>query len=71
MKRQKCECGHIGSVSEDRLHLYAPGVERPFVNHEPGKCRCTNDLKLYRRDGKAVWLCSICNIFGDTPIEIH
>lgn len=65
---RRCECDHIGMVEPERLHEYDPVTERPFVNHEPGKCRCTNDLRLYSREGETLWLCSICNLLGDEPV---
>ncbi len=64
----KCQCDCVGEVSEDRLHLYDEITERPYVNHAPGECACTNKIDLYRRNGKAIWLCSICNLIGDLKI---
>lgn len=55
-----CQCPEEGSVPEDRLNEYEAEKERPYVNHKPGECKCTNELTLWRRDGKELWLCSIC-----------
>jgi hypothetical protein len=59
-KDQKCECMQTAYVSLDRLDLYDEVTERPFVNHKPGECKCTNELKQYEINGKKVYLCSCC-----------
>lgn len=57
---QHCECPHRAYVEPHRLHEYHPTLERPFVNHEPHECKCTNDLQEYIRGGRKVMLCSCC-----------
>lgn len=37
--------------------------------HKPGECKGTYELKLYERDGKQLWLCSVCNLPGDELVE--
>jgi len=69
MSNKYCQCPHIGEVEEERLHEYDAVTERPFVNHEPGQCKCTNQLMLYRRGKENLMLCSICCILGDIPIS--
>lgn len=70
MMKAKCECDHIGEVPDHRLQEYDAITERPFVNHAPGKCKCTNDLQAYNRNGKILVLCSICCLLGDEPLEM-
>lgn len=63
----KCQCQYIGDVSEDRLNEYNEVTERPYVNHAPDKCRCTNDLAFV--DGKKIVLCSCCYVGGERILE--
>ena len=62
-RKLKCECpktgrNPIGSGLED---LYDPINELPFVQHEPHKCKCTNDIQPYEQeDGTILNLCSCC-----------
>ena len=65
----KCQCPHAGEVDPKDLWLYHPDTERPFIQHEPGECQCTNNLRLYSRDGKHIVLCSICSFPGDVPVN--
>lgn len=60
-----CECPHEGFLNPDIKNLYHSELESPFVIHPPGKCECTNNLRLYNRGGKKLLLCSICTILGD------
>lgn len=48
----RCQCNHVGEVPNHMLYLYDEVTERPFVNHVPNKCKCTNDIKLYDRNGR-------------------
>lgn len=59
-KGKKCECEGTGFLLPKTEELFDKKLELPFVNHEPGECKCTNDLKEYVRDGKKIWLCSCC-----------
>lgn len=65
----QCECPYVGEVTPERMRDYDEQLEQPFVNHEPGQCRCTNDIRLYRREDARLWLCSICTMFGDENIK--
>lgn len=69
MAELKCQCPDIGEVEPDRLGEYDEKTERPFLNHAPGECKCTNMLAQYDRNGVVLWLCSICCVFGDKLIE--
>lgn len=57
----KCECDEKGRLKSGWEWSYDSKKELPFVNHEPNKCKCTNNLKEYKRDGKKIWLCSCCS----------
>ena len=70
MKPAKCECDQISKPSPGMADWYDAEKELPFVDHQPGECRCTNDLAQYERGGKVVWLCSCCCLFGDRRIAI-
>lgn len=63
----KCQCEHEGLLGAP-AHMYDPIKELPFVNHAPGECKCTNDLRQYRRNENSVFLCSICCMLGDEEI---
>lgn len=64
---KKCECPIKGSVPIERENEYSE-EEKIGMNHEAGECKCTNDLKQYKRKGKNLWLCSCCNLQGDVLI---
>lgn len=64
----KCQCDSIGKLQPGMGSWYNPVTELPFVNHSPGKCKCTNDLKKYLRDGKEVMLCSCCCLSSDKRV---
>lgn len=57
----KCECPEKGMVSKDRECLYSK-EEKSGMNHAPGKCKGTHDVRLYSRDGVKLWLCSCCTL---------
>lgn len=67
--KMKCECNEVGQLRSEIAHMYDSVTELPFVRHEPGECRCENDLKQYSRAGKVVWLCSCCWTSKDTLSE--
>lgn len=63
----RCQCpdeGRLGCPAS----WYDALNELPYVNHQPNRCNCTNDLRLYRRRGAELWLCSICVMFGDDEV---
>ena len=65
----ECECMEEGILKEGMASWYDEETELPFVNHKPGECKCTNELKQYWRDGKKIWLCSCCCVFADKEVE--
>ena len=66
----KCECADTGRMPEGMLYAYDSVTERPFANHAPGECKCTNELQRYRRaNGEIKGLCSCCHRFSDTLVE--
>lgn len=66
MSNEFCECLEETFVEPSRLYQYDAETERPFVNHAPGKCKCTNGLKRYKReDGSIRILCSCCCLVDD------
>ena len=65
----RCECPELSERDPVLDGLYDPVTEEPFRKHAPGECRCTNDLALYDRNGKQMWLCSMCCLPEDRRIE--
>jgi len=66
----KCECPETAYVEPERLYAYNAVTERPYTNHAPGECLCTNELRRYRTTSGAIrWLCSCCCMLGDE--ELH
>ena len=63
----KCECNRTGNVSPERESMYS-NKEKSGMNHKPGECKGTNEVKLYLRRGKKIWLCSCCSMPGDEEI---
>jgi len=66
--KHKCECPTKGVLKEGMESWYDEELELPFVNHKPNECKCTNELKRYKRGNKKLWLCSCC-VHGDILIE--
>ena len=66
-----CECPEKSQSGFNPFALFAsydPVTEEPFRNHEPGQCKCTNELKQYRRGDAILTLCSMCHTSKDKPI---
>lgn len=63
----KCECPEEGKSNPNNPFnsWYDEELELPFVDHPPGKCKCTNNLKEVNRNGVILTLCSICTLPGD------
>ena len=61
----RCQCPETGYVTANRLIMYDVVKERPYVNHKPGECKCTNDIRLYNRNGELLYLCSCCYMSND------
>lgn len=65
---EKCECDNVGIQSwPDKW--YDDELELPYVNHAPHQCRCTNNLRLFERDGKQLLLCSCCFLSTDKLVQ--
>ena len=60
MEKYKCECQETGELKPSMESWYDSEKELPFVNHEPGECKCTNKLKEVMQEDKKKWLCSCC-----------
>ena len=43
---------------------YSP-EERPGMFHKPDKCRCTANLRQFKRGKKILTLCSVCDCLSD------
>lgn len=67
---KKCQCPNRGYVPPENLGQYAEKTERPYANHAPGECKCTNNLQLYQRGTEKLVLCSCCHIWGDILISV-
>lgn len=66
LSKPRCECPEEGNAvypEED----YLP-EERIGMFHAPNECKCTNELKQYRRNGKLLWLCSCCFFLSDKEV---
>lgn len=68
MEKIKCQCPEKGVTPPERESMYAP-EEKSGMNHEPNKCNGTNEIKLYERDGRKLYLCSCCYLSGDKEIN--
>jgi hypothetical protein len=66
--KQKCMCPAEGKLYPWTEKMYDEVTERPYVNHEPGQCLCQNELKLFMRGKKKLWLCSCCWLPDDKPV---
>ena len=64
----KCECQNVGRLMPMMASQYDPDTELPFVNHKAGECKCTNELKKYKKNGKIVHLCSCC-VMGEEEVK--
>ena len=65
----RCECPDRGSVSDLMKRMWYSKAEYSGLNHEPNQCYCTNELALYQRGDKKLWLCSCCYRIGDERIR--
>ena len=65
-KSIKCQCPILGYVSTERESQYTK-EEKSGMNHKPNKCKGTNNIKPYKRNGKKLYLCSCC-YFGDDKL---
>ena len=63
----KCECPIKASVVMKDEGMYSE-EEKGGMNHAPGKCKGTNDIKLYKRGDKELNLCSRCFFLGDEAL---
>lgn len=65
---KKCQCESRGRLMIGMESLYDPIKKLPYVDHEPGECECTNNIRLYLRNGKKVFLCSNC-VLGEEEVK--
>lgn len=66
---KKCQCQNLGWRNFKLDKLYDSVTENPYRNHEPGECKCTNNIRKFNRDGKEIYLCSICYLPSDTLVN--
>lgn len=64
----KCQCPDEGIVPPEGESMYSE-EEKTGMNHEPNKCKGTNDIQLYKRKGKTLYLCSCCCTFNDKLLK--
>lgn len=62
-----CECPSVSFMPSEYEVLYSK-EEKEGINHEPNKCKGTNEIKPYKRGTKILYLCSCCNVFGDIQL---
>ena len=70
--KPKCECMKKGVLVPGMATWYSP-KELPYVEHEPGKCKCKNNLKEYwvdKEEGSTIWLCSNCTMSDEEVKKI-
>lgn len=63
----RCECDEQASPFPLAPDTYSD-EERRSWGHKPGECPSTSLLRRYNRGGKALWLCSACNLRADVPL---
>ena len=61
---KKCQCPEKGTISSASEFMYSDS-EKLGMNHEPNECNGTNEIRLYSRGNKELYLCSCCWLFGD------
>lgn len=64
----KCECDQQ-QVRNPIMDSWYSDAERPFMEHAPNECKCTIDLRRYKRGDRVMWLCSVCRFSDDKEIE--
>lgn len=64
----KCQCPIEGNVPLNHQYMYSE-AEKSGMDHKPGKCKGTNDIKLYKRGTKKLYLCSCCRLIGDVEVK--
>lgn len=68
MKHNKCQCPEFADATSNEW-MYSE-EEKSGMNHQPNKCKGTNEIKKWLRDGKELYLCSCCNLFGDELVAL-
>lgn len=63
-----CQCDETGVLHPSMASWYDPVSELPFVRHQPNQCKGTNELQLYQRGNKKLYLCSNCCLSSDKKI---
>lgn len=66
--KNKCQCPETSVMGEEFSSWYSE-EEKIGMNHKPNECECINELKLYQRGDKRLWLCSCCVLSGDKEIK--
>lgn len=64
----KCQCNFIGRRTVP-AYWYDEELELPFTEHEPGECKCANEIRAFTRNGARIMLCSICCLSTDLRCE--
>ena len=65
---RRCECPTKGFVYPSDESMYSE-EERSGMNHKPNECQGTNEVKLYKRGDRKLWLCSCCYLGGDEEVN--
>jgi predicted SprT family Zn-dependent metalloprotease len=66
--KKKCQCPYKGNAPPWPESLYSE-EEKVGMNHKPNECKCTNDIRLYQRGNRKLYLCSRCHLPGDMEIK--
>ena len=64
----QCQCPTQRAVPPGLESMYDE-EERAGMNHAPGKCKGTHDVKQYKRGSELLWLCSCCYLSGDEEVK--
>lgn len=65
---KKCQCSINSYTPPEREYQYSE-AEKIGMNHKANKCKGINDIKLYERNGKKIYLCSCCFFSNDKLIK--
>lgn len=70
MKIIKCQCPEKGFVPAISAYEYRE-EEKKAMNHEPNKCIGDYKIYPYLRDGKKLYLCSVCFFSSDIDLQAY
>lgn len=65
----KCECPTQATQNPISIAIGYLPEEEIAREHEPNKCKGTYELKLYKRKGKKLYLCSACCLSQDILVS--